>query len=174
MRYDAGKIRELNPLPRQLEIYGIEVNRKGFARCPFHNENDASFKVYPGGTFYCFGCGTHGDVITLVQKIENLDFEAACARLDGDMTYSQQRKVDRIKRQQKQSDARRVQAGATYWKAFDAWKENEDIIRALQPKTPEGRAPILWFLCLHRRGNLDHALRLAETEYIQEGVGASG
>lgn len=43
--------------------------------CPFHHEKTPSFNVYPdNGSFYCFGCGAGGDVITFVRKIENLDY----------------------------------------------------------------------------------------------------
>lgn len=43
--------------------------------CPFHNEKTASFTVYHDTqSFYCFGCGAGGDVITFVKKIENLDY----------------------------------------------------------------------------------------------------
>lgn len=43
--------------------------------CPFHSEKTPSFTVYPdNGSFYCFGCGAGGDVITFVEKIENLDY----------------------------------------------------------------------------------------------------
>ncbi|MBR1779017.1 MAG: DNA primase, partial [Clostridia bacterium] len=43
--------------------------------CPFHAEKTASFNVYPTTeSFYCFGCGVGGDVITFIEKIENLDY----------------------------------------------------------------------------------------------------
>ena len=43
--------------------------------CPFHNEKTPSFTVYPAtSSYYCFGCGSGGDVITFVRKIENLDY----------------------------------------------------------------------------------------------------
>lgn len=46
--------------------------------CPFHGEKTPSFTVYPGnGSFYCFGCGAGGDVITFIRKIENLDYMEA-------------------------------------------------------------------------------------------------
>lgn len=46
--------------------------------CPFHSEKTPSFTVFPGTkSFYCFGCGAGGDVITFIQKIENLDYVAA-------------------------------------------------------------------------------------------------
>jgi DNA primase len=43
--------------------------------CPFHAEKTPSFHVHPDrGFFKCFGCGAGGDVITFVQKSENLGF----------------------------------------------------------------------------------------------------
>lgn len=43
--------------------------------CPFHSEKSPSFHIYPeNGSFYCFGCGAGGDVITFVRRIENLDY----------------------------------------------------------------------------------------------------
>ena len=46
--------------------------------CPFHSEKTPSFNIYPdNGSFYCFGCGVGGDVITFVRRIENLDYMEA-------------------------------------------------------------------------------------------------
>ncbi len=43
--------------------------------CPFHGEKTPSFNLYPeNNSFYCFGCGAGGDVITFIKKIENLDY----------------------------------------------------------------------------------------------------
>ena len=45
-------------------------NLKGL--CPFHSEKSPSFTVYPNdNSFYCFGCGAGGDVITFIKKKEN-------------------------------------------------------------------------------------------------------
>lgn len=52
------------------------TNEKGL--CPFHSERTPSFTVYPATqSFYCFGCGAGGDVITFIMKIENLDYRGA-------------------------------------------------------------------------------------------------
>ncbi|MGY4720183.1 DNA primase [Naumannella huperziae] len=52
--------------------------------CPFHDEKTPSFQVTPArGFFYCFGCGEGGDVITFLQKIDNLSFAEAVERLAG-------------------------------------------------------------------------------------------
>ncbi len=46
--------------------------------CPFHSEKTPSLVVYPDTqSFYCFGCGAGGDVITFIMKIENLDYVEA-------------------------------------------------------------------------------------------------
>lgn len=46
--------------------------------CPFHSEKTPSCTVYDDtGSFYCFGCGAGGDVITFIMKIESLDYVEA-------------------------------------------------------------------------------------------------
>lgn len=56
----------------------VNLKRQGknlVGLCPFHNEKTGSFNIYPeNGSFYCFGCGAGGDVITFIMKIENLDY----------------------------------------------------------------------------------------------------
>lgn len=46
--------------------------------CPFHSEKSPSFTVFPATrSFYCFGCGAGGDVISFIMKAENLDYPSA-------------------------------------------------------------------------------------------------
>lgn len=46
--------------------------------CPFHGEKTPSFTVFEEtASYYCFGCGAGGDVITFVMKRENLDYMEA-------------------------------------------------------------------------------------------------
>ena len=43
--------------------------------CPFHSEKSPSCTIFPDTqSFYCFGCGAGGDVITFIMKIENLEY----------------------------------------------------------------------------------------------------
>ena len=50
--------------------------------CPFHEEKTPSFNVTPArGLYFCFSCQEGGDVISFVQKIENLIFADAVERL---------------------------------------------------------------------------------------------
>ena len=46
--------------------------------CPFHSEKTPSMVVYNDTqSFYCFGCGAGGDVISFVMRIENLGYVEA-------------------------------------------------------------------------------------------------
>lgn len=46
--------------------------------CPFHSEKTPSFTVFKNTqTCYCFGCGSGGDVVTFIMKMENLDYVSA-------------------------------------------------------------------------------------------------
>lgn len=59
----------------------VNLKRRGktfVGLCPFHNEKTPSFTVYPETqSFYCFGCGAGGDVISFVRRTENLDYVEA-------------------------------------------------------------------------------------------------
>lgn len=59
----------------------VRLNKKGsnyFGLCPFHNEKTGSFSVTPAKQmFYCFGCHEGGNVITFIQKHENMTFTEA-------------------------------------------------------------------------------------------------
>ncbi len=62
------------------EVVGqyVQLRRRGrtlSGLCPFHNEKTPSFVVYPDTqSFYCFGCGAAGDVISFVRKYNNLGY----------------------------------------------------------------------------------------------------
>lgn len=59
----------------------VQLKRRGknlVGLCPFHNEKTPSFTVYPDSqSFYCFGCGAGGEVISFIRRAENLDFSEA-------------------------------------------------------------------------------------------------
>ncbi len=50
--------------------------------CPFHNERTPSFTVFlSNGSFYCFGCGAGGDVITFMMKMDGYTYIEAVEAL---------------------------------------------------------------------------------------------
>jgi DNA primase len=76
-------LEELKARCDMAEVASSYVNLKRSGKnlvglCPFHSEKTPSFNVYPdNGSFYCFGCGVGGDVITFIRRIENLDYMEA-------------------------------------------------------------------------------------------------
>lgn len=82
---------QYSPIPKPdilavMEREGIEGlrsrGRDFWALCPFHADKTPSFKVSPEKqTFYCFGCGEHGDVLDFIQKRYNVSFEDALSIL---------------------------------------------------------------------------------------------
>lgn len=54
------------------------VGNRYLGLCPFHQEKTPSFQVdSQNQLFYCFGCGTGGDVLSFVIKTQNLSFGEA-------------------------------------------------------------------------------------------------
>lgn len=85
MNVNAERIKEAVDMPGVCEKYGIEVNRTGFAHCPFHGERTASLKVYPEGRgWYCYGCGAGGDVISFVSRLFGLSFSETLSKMNTD------------------------------------------------------------------------------------------
>lgn len=84
-RTDWNAIREHVDLARvAIALLGSPPGRQGeggkrlWWHCPFHEDQNPSFCVEPGKPWWkCFGCGEHGDAITLVRKIKGIDFPSA-------------------------------------------------------------------------------------------------
>jgi hypothetical protein len=82
----AASIKQSVSMRQVVERYGFTPDRAGYIRCPFHaGDNQGSLKVYPGsGGWHCFGCGGGGSVIDFVMQFDNLQFQTACERINGD------------------------------------------------------------------------------------------
>ena len=91
------------------QVVGSYVNLRRRGRtlsglCPFHSEKSPSFTVYPENqSFYCFGCGAGGDVISFIRRIENLDYMEAVRLLAqrAGMQVPEEAGDDRSSRQRK-------------------------------------------------------------------------
>lgn len=86
-RFDQGVVRELHARIDIATFIGqyVSLKKRGndlVGLCPFHGEKTPSFHVHPDrGFFKCFGCGVGGDVITFLQKLENVSFGDAVRML---------------------------------------------------------------------------------------------
>ena len=91
---DTQELKSMAPIIPYIKTYykdRIVIERENdtmaIAKCVFHDENTASLVFYANGTYKCFGCGEHGDIITLVQKMEGLDFQSACIHIANRVGY---------------------------------------------------------------------------------------
>lgn len=95
-----AEIKSRYRLRDEIASRGIEINRNGFCRCPFHQgDNTASFRLYDEqNTWHCYGCGEGGDIIDFVMKIDRLSFRDACKAISGEeLTKEQRWNIDRAK-----------------------------------------------------------------------------
>jgi len=71
------QLKQNNPIDSVMSSY-VRLQRRGhnyLCLCPFHSEKTPSCTIYNDTqSFYCFGCGAGGDVITFIMKIENLEY----------------------------------------------------------------------------------------------------
>ena len=87
MTYSDDFLEQLRAACPMETIAGNYVNliRRGrhyVCNCPFHSEKSPSCTIFPDTqSFYCFGCGAGGDVITCVRRMENLEFTDAVKQL---------------------------------------------------------------------------------------------
>ncbi len=83
MAFPEGFIQELKMRNDITDVISSYVTLKKRGRnmvglCPFHGEKTPSFNIYTEtDSFYCFGCGASGDVISFIMKINNLDYVEA-------------------------------------------------------------------------------------------------
>lgn len=80
MAFSEAFLQELKYRADMYSVASRYVNLRKSGRvyvglCPFHSEKTPSFNVFEDTqSFYCFGCGAGGDVITFIRRIENLDY----------------------------------------------------------------------------------------------------
>jgi DNA primase len=84
-RERVARLKRDVPIERVIGGY-VELSRSGsnlVGRCPFHDDRVPSFTVFvERGTFHCFGCWEHGDVLDFLKKIENMTFAQALSALE--------------------------------------------------------------------------------------------
>lgn len=151
MNYYAQQIKESVSIRDVCDMYGIEINRAGFARCPFHAEKTASFKVFKDGC-KCFGCGVYAqNAIDFVMLLFGLSFQNACEKINNDFglgltmgrapTLREVREAEQrykeLKAQHEAETARREALKSAYHKAYDEWARLDKQRMKNLPKTPD-------------------------------------
>lgn len=156
-----------------LQHYGYEPNRAKFICCPFHNEKTPSMKIYQKD-FHCFGCGEHGDIISFVGKLFNLDFKETLKKIDVDFCLNlygehsfedirgSHRKQQYLQAKREREKREKEQAEEEYWKIFDEWKRLDDNKRKYAPKTPDEELHPLFVEALQKLAYQEYLLDITE------------
>ena len=132
---DFDGIRAAATMAAVLDFYGIPV-KNGLALCPFHPDRNPSMKVYRDG-FYCFSCGTGGDVVKFValkEGIRNGEAAVLVAKLCGIVCEDSYRAREQLR---KAAQARRKQESekADLKAAYDALCRKLRQLRAICEET---------------------------------------
>lgn len=145
----ADEIKTRVPMADLCGRIGLEVNRQGYARCPFHGEKVGSLRVYPGdGGWHCFGCHKGGDVIDFVREYHGLTYAQALVRLNDDfalglpvgkpLTAKERRAAEQAlmaREQEAQAWAAEWQEAYRDWeRAFDLWLALERLRANVAPR----------------------------------------
>ncbi len=79
---------EISPIENIALRSGIKLRKIGkklVGHCPFHQEKNPSFYIYPeSNSFYCFGCQKGGNVIVFVKLLYGNSFPEAVKWLIGE------------------------------------------------------------------------------------------
>ena len=107
------------------ERYGLRVHPNGMVCCPFHPDRHPSMKLNPD-YYYCFGCGSSGDVVDLTEKLLGVPASEAVQRLTKDFALSNQTSaLSDLNRQKGQIDPEHLcyRVFSDYLSILQRWKE---------------------------------------------------
>lgn len=106
------------------ERYGLEVQPNGMACCPFHPDRHPSMKLNPD-YYYCFGCGSSGDVVDLTAKLLSISSAEAAQKLADDFALSNRSARAEPNRQRDLIDRERLchRVLSDYLSILQRWKE---------------------------------------------------
>ena len=123
-----------------LSRYGIQVNRSGFARCPFHSgDRNPSMKVYQKD-YHCFACGANGDIFTFVQRMDGLTFKEAFLSLGGayeKMDMDSRMKIYHAQKERERQDRLEARRKQHIKENLDAIGSLRDRLQKLAPFSDE-------------------------------------
>lgn len=132
-------IKEAVPMREAAVQYGFGPDRAGRIRCPFHDDQNPSLRIYEGsGGWWCFVCNEGGSVIDFIAKLFGLPFRLAARKLDRDFKLGLMDgpadPIDVVRRdkarQQKEAARRRYRA------EYDAKCQEARRIRSIPPPPP--------------------------------------
>lgn len=124
-----------------LSHYNLETDRNNMMRCPFHEDKEASMRIYPEtNTVYCFAGGckmSNLDVIDFVMQMDNSTKHEAIKK--AEKLLGDQGEITRIEPKTKPAPLAPVQEFNCHLKSFSTHKKSQEYCesRALDYKALE-------------------------------------
>ena len=91
-QYDIAQLKASSRIEDIVPTRGITLVRSGsrlVGHCPMHQDSTPSFTVYPSTqSFFCYGCRTGGDVLNLIEWLDDCSFAEAVQTLQGTSSVS--------------------------------------------------------------------------------------
>ncbi len=101
-----------------LQLYGLPTKKT--ICCPFHSDHTPSLSIYTEtNSFYCWGCGTGGDVIKFVELYNDTDFRGAVDILCAEFNITRN---TRPTLKQKHAESDRIQRAKAKQLSADRYK----------------------------------------------------
>lgn len=164
-----------------MEALGVQIDRRGMAKCPFHADGDASLKVYREARrgWHCYGCHAGGDAldfvrlwygISLPEAIKTVnDLFALGLPIGREASAEEKRAMSREITRRKQAleaHRKRLKAAETaYWAAYAGWLGNERIVEQEAPRSPQESMSEAFIYAVTHRAEIREALDIAEEEW---------
>mgnify|MGYP002626475100 CR=1 FL=1 len=152
-----------------VRYYGLDVDRGGFACCPFHNERNPSFKVYEDH-YHCFGCGEHGDHVDFVQKLYGLSNIEAAKKISYDFGLGLERGefATPVRPRIMKKDAFTLWRNDSIKTVIEYKKLLEYWSRIYDPRSPIDKIDDRFLESVHNRGYAEYYLETLLTGSKQE------
>lgn len=183
----AQIIKERVSSREMFERFGVSVDPRGMACCPFHGEKTPSLKVYRENRrgWYCYGCHAGGDVLDLAKRFYGVNFRAAMEKVNEEfglnlplrqrLTREERKRIgaqiesERAKRAAKKAALDALEKA--YWTAYDEWLNNESIITEQAPEGPLDEPSEAFVYAVTHRSEILEKLDAAEEEWKRARAG---
>ena len=123
LRY--ARCREAVSAREAAERYGMEIDRRGRALCPAHDDHHPSVS-FRDGRWRCWSCGASGDSIDLTARLLGLTPAQALRRLDRDFGLGLE--PDRPPTPEERRKAREWDARQAIRRNFRTWRTIEQTL----------------------------------------------
>lgn len=113
-----GEVRERVSAQDAARRYGAEFNRRGWCRCPFHDDRHASMS-FKSGRFRCWSCNASGDAVDFTARLFGLEPLGAVKKLNADFRLGLE-----LDKPPDVAAVRQRQQDQHFLDAFMLWRDN--------------------------------------------------